>query len=110
MIRFGDYFPFLYSQFERTLAPQVIQILLTFSFPILAWLIGYVILWPLWVNYVRSKRNLEMKYAVFEIRLPKETFKSPLAMELLLHALHNTSDGNNLKQFWYGEWRPYYSL
>jgi len=42
--------------------------------------------------------------------LPKDTFKSPLAMETFLHALHNTSDGSLYNQFWKGEYRPQYSL
>ncbi len=45
-----------------------------------------------------------------EIRLPKEMSKSPLAMEVFLNALHNTSDGSNIAQFWKGEKRPSYSL
>lgn len=110
MIRFGDYLPFLYSQFQATLLPQVIQILLVLSIPTLTFVLGYYIWWPIWVGYVQSKNFLKIKYAVFEIRLPKETFKSPKAMELLLHALHNTSDGSFMKQYWGGETRPWYSL
>jgi hypothetical protein len=109
MIRFGDFFPSLVAEFKVTLLPEVIQILLVLSIPVVA-IILVLLWWPLWVNYVRSKNFLKIKYAVFEIKLPKETWKSPRAMELFLHALHNTSDGNNLKQFWLGETRPWYSL
>jgi hypothetical protein len=109
MIRFEDYFPLLYSEFQRILLPDVIGIVMTLAIPCLAIILGMV-WWPLWVNYVRSKNFYKIKYAVFEIKLPKETFKSPKAMELFLHALHNTSDGNKLKQFWNGETRPWYSL
>lgn len=109
MIRFGDYLPFLYSQFQSTLLPQVIQIVLALIIPAVT-LILALVFWPLWKNYVRSKKIYTTKYSVFEIKLPKETMKSPLAMELFLHALHNTSDGSALKQFWVGETRPWYSL
>lgn len=109
MIRFGDYLPYLYSLFEQTLLPQVLQFIIAFSIPVLT-IILFEIFWPLWVNYVQSKNFLKIKYSVFEIKLPKETFKSPQAMELFLHALHNTSDGSKLKQFWNGETRPWYSL
>jgi len=109
MIRFGDYFPYLYSEFQRTLLPDVLQILISLSLPTLAAIL-LCIFWPLWVNYVRSKNFLKTKYSVFEIKLPKETMKSPLSMELFLHALHNTSDGSLLNQYWKGETRPWYSL
>lgn len=109
MIRFGDYFPYLFSEFNKLLLPQVIQVMLVLAIPMVTFIL-LVLFWPLWVNYVRSKRIYGMKFAVFEIKLPKETLKSPRAMELFLHALHNTSDGNQLKQYWQGEFRPYYSL
>jgi hypothetical protein len=109
MIRFGDHFTFLASEFQRTLLPEVMGIVITLSIPTLT-IILIAVWWPIWVNYVRSKKFINTKYAVFEIKLPKETFKSPQAMELFLHALHNTSDGNFLKRYWYGESRPWYSL
>ncbi len=109
MIRFGDYFPYLISQFHSTLLPQTLDILITLSLPTLAFILGYIF-WPIWRDYVRAKNFFKIKYSVFEIRLPKETNKSPLAMELFLHALHNTSDGGWIAQFWKGETRPWYSL
>lgn len=109
MIRFGDYITFLYSEFQKALLPDVIGIVMFLMIPTLALILGLV-WWPLWVNYVRSKNFYKIKYSVFEIKLPKEAYKSPLAMELFLHALHNTSDGGNIKQFWAGETRPWYSL
>jgi hypothetical protein len=110
MIRFGDYASFLYSEFQHALLPDVVAIVMTLMLPSLAIILGVVIWWPLWVNYVRSYRFINLKQGVFEIKLPKETFKSPRAMELFLHALHNTSDGGALKMFWLGESRPWYSL
>lgn len=109
MIRFGDYFPYLYSHFQQTLLPDVLQILIALAFPALA-IILFIIFKPIWIDYVRAKNFFKTKYSVFEIKLPKETMKSPKAMELFLHALHNTSDGGWIKQFWNGETRPWYSL
>jgi hypothetical protein len=109
MIRFGDNFTFLVTEFQRLILPDVVGIVVTLAIPTLAILL-VAIWWPLWVNYVRSWKFLNTKFSVFEIKLPKETFKSPKAMELFLHALHNTSDGNFLKRFWNGESRPWYSL
>jgi len=109
MIQFGDYTSYLTSLFESTLFPQVWEFLVTLSLPSLVILLLYIF-FPLWVAYVQSLKILNTKFSVLEIKLPKETNKSPLAMELLLHALHNTSDGNFLKRFWNGETRPSYSL
>ncbi len=109
MIRFSDYLPLLISQFNTMVLPQVYNTLVVISMPALVGIL-FLIFWPMWVNYVRSYKISKTKYVVFEIRLPKETIKSPKAMDLLLHALHNTSDGSNLKQYWYGETRPWYSL
>lgn len=64
----------------------------------------------LWVDYVRAKNFLSIKYCVVEIKLPKDTFKSPLAMEVFLTSLHNTADGSQYNMYWKGETRPWYSL
>lgn len=109
MIRFGEYFPYLYEQFQYTLLPDVAAIAISLSLPVLTILL-FVIFWPLWVNYVRSYNFLNLKYTVLEIKLPKETMKSPKAMDLLLHAFHNTSDGQWFNRYWKGETRPWYSL
>lgn len=109
MIIFGEYFPQLYEQFHSVLLPDVLSILITVSFPVLAFILGSIF-FPLWTDYVRGRNFLSIKYTVLEIKLPKETTKSPLAMELFLHSIHNTADGNKFKQFWLGETRPWYSL
>ncbi len=109
MIRFGNYFPQLVTQFQHTILPDVLEIIIALSLPTLVIILLYIF-WPLWVSYVRAHNFFSIKYSVFEIRLPKETNKSPLAMELFLHSLHNTSDGGIIAQFWKGETRPWYSL
>lgn len=109
MIRFGDHFTYLYSQFQAMLLPSILDIAISLSLPVLAILLFYIF-WPLWVSYVRGYNFLNLKYTVLEIKLPKETYKSPAAMELLLHAFHNTSDGGWFNRFWKGETRPWYSL
>lgn len=69
-----------------------------------------MIFWPLWLRYVRAKFFLSLKYTVLELKLPKETTKSPLAMEVFLQSLHNTADGSAFAQYWKGEVRPWYAL
>lgn len=91
------------------IVPQAIQFVIAAS-PILLAIILWIILSDVWVRYVRAKNFLNMKYTVLELRLPKDTFKSPLAMESVLLAIHNTADGSPYAQYWKGETRPWYSL
>jgi hypothetical protein len=110
MIHFGDIFTSLqYDLVHSGILYSVLQILITLS-PIILLLVLWMIFWPLWVNYVRSSFIFSTKKAVLEIRLPKEMMKSPLAMEIFLGSLHNTSDGSNFAQYWKGEFRPNVSL
>ncbi len=68
------------------------------------------ILWPLWLRYIRAKFSYGLKYTLLELKLPKDVFKSPLAMEVVLQGIHNTANGSTYAQYWKGEYRPYYSL
>lgn len=104
-----QFIPYLIIEFQSSILPQTLQYAIAFSPIILTIVLGWI-LWPLWVRYVRAKNFLGKKYTVLEIRLPKETFKSPQAMEVFLQALHNTSDGSTFSQFWKGETRPWYTL
>ena len=99
----------IFSLLHSEVFNSVFQIVVAVS-PIFLAVILFVLFWPLWVNYVRSDFFASLKYAVLEIKLPRDIFKSPLAMELILNGLHNTSDGSNFAQFWKGEKRPAYSL
>lgn len=101
--------PAIFSDFKISIFPNVIQYIIVFS-PILLAVILTLFFWPLWVKYVRAKFFLSLKYTVLEIRLPKDTFKSPLAMEVFLQSLHNTADGSTYAKYWKGEVRPWYSL
>ena len=109
MIKFSDIFSSLYSQLSNEIIDSVIQILIAASPLILAYIL-WIIFRPLWMNYVRSLFIFSTKYVVLEIKLPKDIFKSPLAMEVFITSLHNTADGSNFKQIWNGEKRPIYSL
>lgn len=110
MLSLNDIFVFLKAQLAtNAVLGDVVQIVIA-VFPIILAVILYNIFWPLWVDYVQSAWIASLKYAVLDIRLPKEMLKSPLAMEVLVNALHNTADGNNFAKFWKGEKRPSYSL
>ncbi len=78
--------------------------------PIVLAVLLMIIFKDLWIDYVQAKNFLGMKYCVVEIKLPKDTFKSPAAMEIFFTALHNTADGTHYAQYWRGETRPWYSV
>jgi len=97
------------NNFDIQVLPQAIQIMIALSPVVLAGLL-FVIWRDLWLDYVRGKQFLGLKYCVVEIKLPKDTFKSPLAMEVFFVALHNHADGTAYAQYWKGETRPWYSM
>jgi hypothetical protein len=79
--------------------------------PIILTAIFAYMFWFLWVRYIRAKYLLSQKYVLLEIKLPKEMFKSPLAMELFLTSLHQTSgEGTWYAKYWLGKTRSWFSL
>lgn len=109
MIRFDDFFVFFQSNVFHNIISDVIQILITIS-PIILACVLWLLFWPLWINYVQSAFIASLKFTVLEIKLPKDLFKSPLAMETVFNAIHNTSDGSYYARYWNGEKRPFYSF
>jgi len=101
--------PYLYGEASQIIAPEAIKFAIFFAPVMLAVVLAWIF-WYLWLAYIRSKFIYSLKYAVLEVKLPKETMKSPLAMEVFLAAIHNTSDGGWWAQYWKGEFRPYFSL
>ncbi|MBI5126646.1 MAG: hypothetical protein HZA80_02710 [Candidatus Taylorbacteria bacterium] len=109
-MEFATLFNELNQQLHSDIIPQVISIVAN-SAPLWLPIILWKIFWPLWVDYVRAEYFLSEAYTLLEIKLPKETLKSPLAMELFLTSLHQTSgEGNLYDKFWLGKTRPWFSL
>lgn len=70
-----------------------------------------VIAWNLWIRYIQTVFIKNMKWVMIEIRPPKDVFKSPLAMELVLNALHAGGQGDDwYTKYWKGEVSLYSSL
>jgi len=88
---------------------NVLAILITIS-PIFLLIVMFVIFWEVWVNYIRSREIFGMKTSVLELRLPKDTYKNPLAMETFLQSLHNTAGGSWYLQYWKGSPKAWFSL
>lgn len=71
----------------------------------------FIIFWEVWVKYIRAEFFYKEKTLLLEIRLPKETMKSPAAMELFLSALHQTGgEGGWYDVYWLGKTRAWFSL
>ncbi len=103
-------FQSLINQLQSSgIVAQAIEYVIYLSPLLLAILLGHI-LWPLWLRYIRAKFSYGLKYTLLELRLPKDVFKSPLAMEVVLNSIHNTANGSTYAQYWKGEYRPYYSL
>jgi hypothetical protein len=85
----------------------ILTILAPFWLPILLW----KVFWKLWVDAIRSEFHFKQKYIVVEIKLPKENFKSPRAMELFLNVLHQTGGESTwFDKYWLGKTRTWWSL
>jgi hypothetical protein len=97
------------QDFKTVLIPEALQFAITFA-PIILVVILAKIFWGLWVDYVRGEQFFNKKYVVLELKLPKDTWKSPKAMEVFLNSLHNDKDGSLYAKYWKGETRPWYSL
>ncbi|MES2470619.1 MAG: hypothetical protein V4526_00065 [Patescibacteria group bacterium] len=92
------------------IAFTLFNILLTIS-PIIVCLALAGLFFPIWVRFVRAKFFFKEKYAVIEMKLPKETVKSPAAMELFLMSLHQTSGESTwYDKYWLGKTRTWFSL
>jgi hypothetical protein len=66
--------------------------------------------WEVWLQYIRHLFFATTKYVVLEIRLPRDIFKSPAAMELVFNTLYLTSgESHFFDRFWDGKVRPWFS-
>ena len=106
---FDLFFNAISVQLQAALQSPITQYLIYFSPVILAVCLS-MIFWHVWVRYVQIKQFLGLKYTVLELKLPKDTWKSPLSMETVFQSVHNTADGSAYVQYWKGETRPWYSF
>ena len=66
--------------------------------------------WETYLYYIRAKWLKENPAVLLEIKLPREVFKSPMAMELVITALHQPSSGNLIDQYVKGRTPACFSL
>lgn len=63
-----------------------------------------------WHDYIRFKNILATDWALLEIILPKEIFKSPQAAEIMLSSLNQSYAGNWWTRLSKGEFQTWFSL
>ncbi len=79
--------------------------------PYVAFFVLLVAVWRLWLYFRRYQFIAKIKWTLIEVRIPKEVFKSPLAMELvLINAFHQGSYGNWYQKYWQGRVPLWFSL
>lgn len=67
--------------------------------------------WRRWVDYRQYRFNIMQPHVLLELRVPRDTRKSPLSMEAVLSNIHITpGQGTWYKRWWLGRTRPVYSF
>ena len=89
---------------------NIISIFFAFS-PLWMVVVFITIFWHVWILYIRTKYFHNIQWVLLEIKLPRDIFKSPLAMETFLMSLHQTGgEGTFIDRYWKGKVRPFFSL
>jgi hypothetical protein len=79
--------------------------------PFAAVILGGVYLWDLWVEHVRAAYVGSLRWTMLRVVPPPEVFRAPVAMEVFLTSLFQTSgEGNWFDLYWKGKRRPWFSL
>ncbi len=63
-----------------------------------------------WLRYIRAKAVVKNGGVLLEIKLPRDVFKSPAAMEVILTSLFQGGGSNFYETFVKGKFRPWFSL
>lgn len=79
-------------------------------YPLIILIAAILFAWRAWKRYIEADFISKMQWVMLEIKLPKETYKSPKAMEIVLEAFHQAPGGNFYKDHWLGQVRPWSSL
>jgi len=63
-----------------------------------------------WLHWKESEFFKSLDHILLEIKLPREIAKSPMAMELVLQSMYQTSAGTWYDHWWKGKVRAWFSL
>lgn len=73
----------------------------------------FVLVWlfvDIWLRYVRAKWISNIEWVILEVKLPKELYKTPVAMEVVLNALYQSASGKWFDQYLKGRVKNWFSL
>ncbi|MCE9628662.1 MAG: hypothetical protein K8Q91_01575 [Candidatus Vogelbacteria bacterium] len=73
-------------------------------------LISCLIIWRLYLYYIRYGFVKKMDWVLLEIKMPKEISKTPSGMEIIFSNLHQTGGGSLIDKFIKGKVRSWFSL
>jgi len=71
----------------------------------------FYLVWDIWLTYKRSQFLAKQSYILLEIKIPRDVFKSPKAMEFFMESLYQTfGEANWYMKYWQGSVRAHFSL
>lgn len=79
-------------------------------FPVWGPIVFWRYFWHEWMHYIQAKYKSNIKWVLLEIKIPKEINKTPVAMEIVLNALYQTSEGQWYDKIWKGKVKDWFSL
>jgi hypothetical protein len=85
--------------------------ILYYSFFVFVPVVLVILFWDFWVQYRRALYFAKQKYVLLEIKLPRDIFKSPRAMEFCIDSLWSAlKEANWYEKYWKGQVRDSFSL
>src|SRR3989338_175768 len=106
IVEFFESIDFLW-QLWRAYWWLVIPIALIYAFysVFLWWILAPIILFyllkELWLWYIRTLYILNLNWILLEIRIPKDVFKTPKAMEQVMSGLHGIQSNKTWWETWW---------
>lgn len=92
------------------LIPQVWSMILILA-PVWVPIVLALVLWQVFIRYTRAKHLLSREYVLLEIKLPRDIYKSPLAMELFITSLYQIGgEATWIDTYIKGKTRDWFSL
>lgn len=97
---------FIFSRFDFSTPFRLLYI----SAPVWVPIFLGVLFFKWWMYYIRAEFVKEAGSVLLEVKVPKETMKSPLAMEIFFTALYQTGSATFSELYWKGKVRPWFSF
>ena len=85
---------------------QFVGLLLPFVMPIVL----IRVLFHYYMRYIQADFIKKSGSVLLEVKVPKETNRSPLAMEIFFTSLYQTGSATLVEAFWHGKIRPWFSF